>query len=42
MHDFLYVSCDIPPGMTLADHRRARSAPQRRPRLLTRLRALFR
>ena len=41
--DILYVECDVPPGLTLAEWRRDRAAvTRRRPSWLRRRRAAFR
>jgi hypothetical protein len=37
MHTFQYVECDIPPGMTITEYRRARHPARRRRRLLRRM-----
>jgi hypothetical protein len=37
MQPFQYVDCDIPPGMTIAQYRRARRPVRRRRRLLRRM-----
>jgi hypothetical protein len=36
-HFFQYVECDIPPGLTIAEYRRARYPVHRRRRMLRRI-----